>query len=169
MKADIYSFGLLSWWIILEKKFLKESTALRAGSEVIEGQPESSSLSDVDRQNYCVQELRRMDDLQGYLAALIADIDFLNNPQKSDLREFFSSALKSTSSVRTANLRSLMPLLGDEKSFTMPVPALEGVEVSFPHREFEVTRNLFSLSKARSPGTKISDQVSRGSSKLRQL
>ena len=37
-----------------------------------------------------------MDDLQGYLAALIEDIDFLNNPQKSDLGEFFSSALKSS-------------------------------------------------------------------------
>ena len=154
MKTDIFSFGLLALFILFKDKLLKDTDVLGSDLEALHRETGILFSNDTDKQNYCMQQLRRRVDLQDYVSTLVEDVDSLSDQRKADLRGFLHSSLDVDPGVRVASFQLFMPLLAGERdpyilSPMMPLPkgdgtippllhAIDDAKQPSLHKDFEV-------------------------------
>ena len=158
VKTDIFSFGLLALFILFKDKLLKDSDVLGSDLEALHRETGILLWSDTDKQNHCMQQLRRRVDLQDYVSTLVEDVDSLSDQRKADFRGFLRSTLELDPGVRVASFQLFMPLLAGERdpyilSPMMPLPkgdetipplplAIDNTKQPSLHRNFEVYRHF---------------------------
>lgn len=158
MKTDIFSFGLLALFILFKDKLLRDSDVLGSDLEALHHKTGILLWNDTDKQNHCVQQLKRRVDLQDYVSMLVEDVDSLSDQRKADFRGFLRSSLELDPEVRVASFQLFMPLLAGERdpyilSPTMPLPkgdetitplplAIDDAKQPSLHKNFEVCHHF---------------------------
>ncbi|KAK1833964.1 hypothetical protein QBC39DRAFT_344806 [Podospora conica] len=116
-RMDVFSFGLVVYWILAWDAKFSAMSALE----------EADEMARLRNPDTCGGDLAR----RGALG-LLQDLE-MSNEQRSDLTEFFEKSLAADPQMRAPNAQHLLPLLGVEDHSSTPASGLPSLPTMVDH------------------------------------